>query len=121
MSKSLSFVFALGAWAMFASSHRAQAAFTFTLSEVGNDVLITGTGTLNLAGLPLVTTFNLDAIYNTSGIVRSGAGGAASFYSGVTGPATFGSAPASVIPSFSSGDLMGISPTNLSIFSGYQS
>jgi hypothetical protein len=121
MRKSHSFALALGAWAIFASQHRAQAAFTFTLTEVDNDVLITGAGTLNLAELPLITSFILNATFNTSGIVRSGPQALASYYGGVTGPTSFGSAPATVIPNFSSGDLMGISPTNLSVFSGYQS
>jgi hypothetical protein len=75
-----------------ASSRPAEAAFTFTFSEVGADVQLTGSGSLNLGGLSFTETANFTGAF---AIPNSGVVGVFNvsydFYAGsLSGPGTFG-------------------------------
>lgn len=93
----------------------AQAAITITIEEVGSDVVVTGSGTIDLAGL----TFDEDVI-SSAGIVSgfgiinvgSSADQDVTVYDGVSGLAPFGSGAAPTIPDSGSGDIFGFAALN---------
>jgi hypothetical protein len=67
-----------------------QAAYTFIMEQNGPDVILRGSGSINLAGLSFGRTGNYPAgfIGPSTGIIL--VKGASDFYSGVTGPSSFG-------------------------------
>jgi hypothetical protein len=76
------------------SAPPAQAGYTVTLEQVGSDVVATGSGTIDLAGLSFVMSGGTAAQIEPDAAVE-GAGPAINtpidIYSGVAGPSTFGS------------------------------
>jgi hypothetical protein len=86
-----------------------QSAYTFIMKQEGPDVIIEGSGSINLAGLSFGRTGNYPEGFMapSTGIIL--VKGASDFYSGVTGPSSFGpggqilatnpmGAPVSVLP-----------------------
>jgi hypothetical protein len=71
----------------------AEAALTFTFLERGNDVVGTGSGTIDLAGLPPQTP--VEQPLKDSGVearmALTGTAGTVKAYTGITGPSSFGS------------------------------
>jgi hypothetical protein len=67
-----------------------QAAYTFTMQQSGPNVILEGSGSINLAGLSFGRTGNYPEgfIGPSTGIIL--VKGASDFYSGVTGPSSFG-------------------------------
>lgn len=88
---------------------RAQAAMLFTLAQVGNDVVVTESGTLDLTALsgPFVS------MSAGSGLIRPSnasvlVGSNVSFYQGMTGPATFGPGSTLITAASMTGSAAGI-------------
>ena len=71
----------------------AEAAFTFTFLEQGGDVVATGSGTIDLVGLPPQTP--VEQCLANSGVearmALTGTAGTVKAYTGITGPSSFGS------------------------------
>jgi len=67
-----------------------QSAYTFIMKQEGPDVIIEGSGSINLAGLSFGRTGNYPEGFMapSTGIIL--VKGASDFYSGVTGPSSFG-------------------------------
>jgi hypothetical protein len=66
--------------------------FTVTLTTSGSDVVATGSGTIDLTGLSSFgsTTSGPVELYPANGIVSTGPSGNVDFYSGLSGPFSFG-------------------------------
>ena len=119
----------MGLAVMVSASVPAQAAVVFTLQEVGADLVLSGSGTLNLAGLSKDPRefFQSGFLAPSSGTALVGplAAAAVDAYSGLSGPASFGSG--GVEGSGGSGDTFGIvgpvagGPRFLFVPSGYTS
>lgn len=98
----------------------AHADYIVTLDQQGNNVIATGSGTLDLAGLELTcssgcsTNAGINAMVGTisTGSSAGGPGNAvpSRFYSGFTGPASFGSG-GPTFPGSGSGDTVAIDGT----------
>ena len=100
-------------------AHPSSARFVFTLTPNGTDIVVTGTGTINLAGL---TTNGGTPFSASPGIVgspygstlESGLANSSVYsYSGANGPANFGMGFGigqrdSAIPTVSTGDFVGV-------------
>jgi PEP-CTERM motif len=90
---------------------KADAAFIATIEQVGADVVVTGSGTIGLAGLSFNSSTTLySGIGPNEGVLGIGSPNAegADVYTGVSGPASFGSGGL-VLPSDSgSGDKVSI-------------
>jgi hypothetical protein len=86
-----------------ASSH-AGSTYTVTLAQVGPDVVESGSGTIDLTGL---TSFGSDfgspELYPDHGIIGGGPSGMIDFYTGPSGPFSFGPGSAT-FPTSTSGD-----------------
>ena len=113
---------ALVAWGL--SLQSAQADYLVTLQQVGSDVVATGTGTLDLAGLtPLGANSTLGSeIIPSGGDIATGMPVIVSEYTGFTGPTSFGSGAATFTP-ISSGPIVTIdgSLNDLQVPLGYSS
>jgi len=69
----------------------AQAAVTFTFSQVGNDVVLTGSGSYNLANATLINVANLSGFVNSSsGALAVGPFGPVQLYGLSTNAGSFG-------------------------------
>jgi hypothetical protein len=103
-------------FAVIASPSRARAEFVFNLSQVGNNVVVTGLGTLNLAALTVGPSGPQDEpnLVPFFAALTSGSGGPYTSYNGVSGPPNFGTS-GSTIPTLSSGDVVGIFGINNSL------
>jgi MYXO-CTERM domain-containing protein len=101
----------IGLAVMLSASVPAQAAFVFNLQEVGPDVVLSGSGTLNLAGLSLVPVGGIAACGISpsflGAIVGSTTCTPVEVYSGFSGPTSFGSG-IGTLASSGSGDTFGI-------------
>lgn len=89
---------------------RVHAVYTLTLRQVGNDVVLSGSGTLNLTALAFVQTNVANVgVYSDGAYVAVGSDSAntADSYSGLTGPADFGSSQ-SFFRGFGSGTITGV-------------
>src|SRR4030095_3233855 len=88
---------------------RPAQAYTVRLNEVGANVVANGSGAINLTGLGFFQSGPLNSLFNaTFGGIRMGTGGSsADWYTGATGPSTFGSG-GQFFPSIGSGDFVGI-------------
>jgi hypothetical protein len=93
----------------FGYAPRAQASVIVTMEEVGSDVVLMGSGSLNLAGLSFFATETIDSIvFPSVGVFGVGPNIAlVDIYSGVTGPSNFGSGTYTVSDS-GSGDTFSI-------------
>lgn len=86
----------------------AQSAVTITFSEVGPDVVATGSGVLNIDGLALNGNSVAGGFVSASvGAALLGSAGSFDSYSAVSGPTGFGDG-GTFDASFSTGDLFGI-------------
>ena len=103
----------------------AQAAYIVTLLQAGSNVVATGSGTIDTAGLSPAGSSSATAgiVPSFGGIVTGPASGALTDeYTGVTGPASFGSGSGSgTRASSGSGDIVGIfgSVNELAVPAGY--
>jgi hypothetical protein len=108
------FLTALLILATLAAPNCVRAEFTFTLTQVGSDVVATGSGTINTAGLNLLDpsfTSNGPIIEPTSALLAAGTGPLLRKYDGISGPTSWG--PGGVtVPSASSGDLLVVAGIN---------
>ena len=85
-------------------------ALYFYLTEVGSDVVFSGTGTVNTASLGSAVAFTGPSIINAGLaelINKPGSNGIQ--YAGISGPSNFGPGGVSPAPDISSGDLVGVS------------
>ena len=117
----------IAAVALAIAPRRTDAAFTFTLSQVGNDVVITGSGTINFSALSLyVNGGGTTRIYPAGALLYSGSTGFTSFNGfnggGLKGPANFGTGGL-ILPSSGTGSFVGIDGSDLVLLlpSGYTS
>jgi len=107
----------------FFSVQPAQA-FTMTLKQVGSDVVVTGSGAVNLTGLTL--EFNVApaaGIVAGNGVINAGQSSVnVPAYGGFSGPTSFGPG-GSFFPNTNSGDFVGINNSFGTIFvpAGYVS
>lgn len=89
--RKLALVVAAALVALVATQERSHAAYFLTLSQVGGNVMISGSGTLNLTGLSAVGPSNLSTlIYPSIGLINSGSAGAVDVYSGLSPQSGFG-------------------------------
>ena len=105
---------------------KAQAALVLTASEVGGDVVITGSGTVNLTDLTFINTGGANPmILPSRSVVILGRQGSTDIYSGIDGPSSFGPGSTGSNPgsaSASSGDIFGIqTSTIIRVPTGYTS
>jgi hypothetical protein len=106
----------------------AEAAYLVDLTQVGSDVVATGSGTIDLSGLSLLAPGGLTpggALAPSVGLIITGPGsGVVNFdlYQGVIGPANFGSGGI-ILASSGSGDLVRVQGDGglLGVPSGYVS
>jgi hypothetical protein len=90
----------------------AQAGYIVTLEQAGNNVVATGSGTIDTTGLSFLQSASNPGIgiNPEGGAIDTGTGGPAveyDVYTGFTGPTSFGSA-LNTVASSGSGDLVGI-------------
>ncbi|PWS35058.1 hypothetical protein DFH01_22310 [Falsiroseomonas bella] len=101
----------------------ARAAFLYTLTEQGSDVVLSGSGTLKLGALTKGIAANLtNTLWPSFGIVMRG-GSTQDTYTGITGPTSFGPGPNTTVGT-ASGDLVAIccfSTRFLAVPTGYVS
>jgi hypothetical protein len=93
----------------FSVSAKAQSSFTITLEQEGNDVVATGSGTMDLTGITYTGTDNVASFIDASAAVI-GTGPtvpADDTYIGLSGPISFGSG-GSIFASTDSGDSVAI-------------
>lgn len=90
---------------------QARASLMVEIQEVGSDVVVTGSGTLNVAALTPVATIGGAGPFLTSHSPQlffgAGASGGAVLHSGITGPSSFGSGPAQ-FPASTTGNGVGM-------------
>jgi hypothetical protein len=103
----------------------AQAAYVVTLNQVGSNVVATGSGSLDLSGLNFVGGNTAPAqIESHFGLIFTGSSSPEpDLYTGITGPASFGSGSPPTRASSGSGDLVGINAVGHDVFvpAGYVS
>lgn len=69
----------------------AQAAYIVDLTQMGNNVVASGSGTINLTGLTRGSTFSTGSVIHPSiAEIVTGPSGTIDTYTGLTGPASFG-------------------------------
>jgi hypothetical protein len=123
----ISKIVALGALAVGASlaaAPKAQAAFIATIEQVGADVVVTGSGTIDLAGLAFLTTNDsVSGIIPDQGAFGIGVPGGSptAIYTGFSGPTSFGSGAGQHPSDSGSGDKVALEAGHLAIPSGYVS
>lgn len=92
---------------LVAAPGRSHAAFLLTLTQVGGNVVVNGTGTLNLTALTLASSAPFSASIAPSSALLVLGSGEGSVYSGATGPTSFGSGN-QVFASSSTGSTVGL-------------
>jgi hypothetical protein len=124
----LIFRFTLTSLALLAASialpERARAAVIITVSEVNGDVVVSGSGTLNLAGLTGSGSTSVSPRFILSNIMIAGASGTVTSYQGATyTDGNFRSAISIISASSSSGTTLALSTANgvISVSSSYVS
>ncbi len=91
------------------SASVANAGIILTATESGGNVVISGGGSFDITGLTFVASgASSSVIQPFFGIVKVGASANASLYSGLSGPANFGSGATSMTANSTSGDQFGI-------------
>lgn len=101
----------------------AQAAYILTLAQEGPNVVATGSGTIDLAGLTFIVRGahpSSPSITPSVPEILIGAEGVVDFYGGPTPPVNFGSGGL-VFANAGSGDLVGADPFELAVPAGYVS
>jgi len=106
---------ALGVAMLIGYGPMAQAAYTVTLAQMGSNVVATGSGSIDLAGLMFDGGPSLESALIDPSIAEIFTGPAPPTYvsedfyvGGITGPTNFGSGIVPVQPNSGSGDLVGI-------------
>ncbi len=115
MNKPVAMAIGLFVLAALAFPNPAKAAFVFTVEEIGSDVVVSGTGTINLSDLVQFVSGNSEAIYiiPSQGIIGGGQdGNLATAYLTVFGPASFGSGSTKVFADLAAGDFLAIDGPN---------
>ena len=103
------------------SAPPAQAAYVVTLAQVGPDVVATGSGTIDLAGLFFSGSGSLASLMRpASPAISIGATGEADGYSGATAPSNFGSGLLT-FASGGKGDIVEADDIFISVPAGYVS
>jgi hypothetical protein len=101
----------------------AQAAFIITVQQSGTNVVMTGTGTINTAGLGSPTPYNNGAsVYAPAAFLTGGPVTNTTcnqFSTGISGPTSFGSTGGFIDADSGSGNLVGIYGSKLYLPSGY--
>ncbi len=94
--------------------------FTVTVTQVGPDVVATGSGAINLTGLALSTSFAAAARVDPgSALLILGSSGTLDDYTGASGPSSFGAA-GSTLASSATGVSAGIlGPADIFVPQGY--
>jgi hypothetical protein len=107
------------------SAPPAEAAYIVTLEQEGSNVVATGSGTIDLAGLCCISTGGgIAAIVPLDGLIETGPAGfePVDFYGGVfSGPLSFGTGPALTYASSGSGDAVGFFADTIDVPEGYVS
>lgn len=86
----------------------AQAAYIVDLTQMGNNVVASGSGTINLTGLTRGSTFSTGSVIHPSiAEIVTGPSGTIDTYTGLTGPASFGPG-GTTIASSGTGVLVGV-------------
>jgi hypothetical protein len=100
------------------------AGYLVTLTQVGSDVVASGSGPIDLSGLTSLGTFAAGSaeIHPSFALIVNGKAGATASYTGFTGPLIFGSGGES-FPDTTSGDFVAIDPDfgDLDLPAGYVS
>jgi hypothetical protein len=106
------------------SAQPAKASVIMTIEQVGNNVVASGSGTINLTGLTDTGSFDVTAgIAPSQGVVLLGGGTSYDFWTGggLSGPSSFGSGGVTLASS-ESGDYLAVGGAfQLYILSGYTS
>jgi PEP-CTERM motif len=105
-------IFALAAFCSLTSATHAEFILTFT--QVGNNVVATGSGSLNIFNMSLTTTGSLGAeVYGSFGTVIAGPQTATPEYAyrTTTGPTNFGPGSSYIAATSGSGDIVGVAAT----------
>ena len=92
------------------SAPSAQAGYVVDLTQQGHNVVATGSGAIDLTGLPfLISAFGSGVLDAASGAIETGPASptAIDVYTGFTGPAKFGGG-STILARSGSGDLVGI-------------
>ena len=124
--KKLLLCFLAGSVALFVPAHRARGHFVFTLAQMGPNLLLSGSGTLNLSGLIVSSYTPMDSAYANPylGILIGGPADYNSVpeYEGLLGPTGFGSG-GGVNGTSGSGDVVAVAGYEgaLSVPQGYVS
>ena len=83
---------ALTAVAALSVAHPATANFIATIDQVGTNVVVTGSGSINFTDLSFFSFSGFNSFIGpSSGEINVGAVGGATIYSGISGPGSFGS------------------------------
>ena len=109
-----------------AAAAPARAAYTVTLAQEGSNVVATGSGTINTAGLSFIFGVNSgSSLWPLYGQILIGpvTSEDTGLYSGVSGPTSFGTGGISISANSGNGDLVGILGIEglLSVPAGYVS
>jgi hypothetical protein len=96
---------ALGAAA--GAAERAEAAFTFNFEQQGADVVATGSGSIDLAGLSFIDNVPLPDSGVSADKAIAGVAGRVAAYAGIAGPVSFG-AGGHFIASIGGGDAVAV-------------
>ena len=115
-------LFGIGVTSLF--SFQPAQAFTITIEQVGPNVVATGTGAMNLAGLSFFNPGSVGtaSVWPVTGRISmsSMSGGNADTYIGFTGPSSFGGGDVA-LANFSSGDVFAFDLDAMFLPSGYVS
>ena len=105
-----------------AFTQRAEGSVIINISQVGLNVVITGSGTINLTALNLLGSAGVTTVLIPSnGVIEAGPlTGSISEYGGAVGPTTFGPGN-QTFPSSGSGNLFGIIASDVVVPQGYTS
>ncbi len=88
--------------------------------QVGNDVQMSASGTVDLGGLSFINNGSSDAAVNGSGgFAQVGPAGIVTVYGGLTGPGAFGTGLTTFPADSGSGDLFGFQALNFRVPFGY--
>jgi len=99
---------------LIGAAGRADAGIIINVQQVGSDVVATGSGSIDLTGLTLVSSsgaFDLGRVFPAAGTILEGPTSGiplVSEYSGVTGPTSFGPGVSNISASSGSGDIFGV-------------
>jgi len=97
--------------ALVLSAAPSQAAYVLTVSQVGADVVTTGSGSLDLSGLSVFANASASSFFNPyAAIARTGQTGDVdvTVYTGVTGPKSFGEGRSFIYSNFGTGSRVAI-------------